>query len=100
MHERARVSDKDLIQIESHKVKGKARFSKENPSVVKQETRKVHKRPTPNRNFVKKQLMENVELVDQNMEQYYLNFNVLLQDQDQPVSYIIDRNNLFYVERV
>lgn len=100
VEERARVDNKELVEIESYQVGGKARFSKESPKVTKEGRRELHKRPTPNRNFVKKQLLENIELVDQNMEQYYLNFNVLLKDQEDPVSYVIDKNNLFYVERV
>lgn len=95
--EKSKEVNKGFVEVESIKIAGKARFSKEGQAPVKPE-KKVHKRPTPNRNFVKKQLKENVELVDQNIEQYYLNFNVELGEEG--VSYIIDKNNLFHIERV
>lgn len=101
--EKAKEENKGtMVEVESYRVAGNPRLTRERGNDDFKEERKViHKRPSPNKNFVKKEVQENIELIDQNLEQYYLNFNVRQEEGDElGVSYIIDKNNLFYLERV
>ena len=91
--------------VETHSMKGKARFADKNANEQKTEKMKIpmRARPLPNKDFVKTRVTENIELVDQNLEQRFIVYDVSIAgengDPDMKVNYVIDQNQLFYINR-